>query len=251
MEYHFTIKKFSLLLTFITLLMMNEYHNVLAQSGNDAVLRIKQTEDFAITGDGSAKNWSKANWVELTQRTNLEKRDLSTRVKVLYSDTGIYFLFDCEDDVLTATMDSHFMELWREDVVEVFLWPDETNTVYFEYELSPLNYELPILVVNNEGELSHWIPFDYSYKGDRKTRHKTSVKGGEQKSGSSITKWTAEFFIPFELLRPLNNIFPEPGTTWKANMYRVDYDVGTTHWTWQPIEVNFHDYEMFGTFLFE
>ena len=39
------------------------------------------------------------------------------------------------------------MDLWNEDVFEVFLWTDERYPVYFEYEISPLNHELPILAV--------------------------------------------------------------------------------------------------------
>ncbi|MEX0685689.1 MAG: carbohydrate-binding family 9-like protein [Balneolales bacterium] len=225
----------------------------LAQSGKEAVLTIIKTEDFTITGDGSANQWSNAKFIELSQVPNQENREgLKTKVKIMYSNTGIYFFFQCDDELISATIDSHFQELWREDVIEVFLWPDERETVYFEYEISPLNYELPILVANNQGEQSHWIPFDYTYKeGRRKVQHKTSVTGGKKESGDAITEWRAEFFIPFELLRPLNNIFPESGTRWRANMYRIDYDKGKTNWVWQPIERNFHDFENFGTFLFE
>lgn len=246
------LRSISIQLLLFTILIMMSDQTLSAQTGEDAVLKIKKSADFSITGDGSAENWSKTDWVELTQRSNHDNTDgLLTQVKILYSDTGLYFLFHCEDEILSATIDSHFKELWREDVVEVFLWPDQSEPVYFEYELSPLNYELPILVSNNDGVQSHWIPFDFSYKDDRKTRHKTSVEGGEKKSGSAITKWMAEIFIPFELLRPLKNIFPEPGTKWRANMYRIDYDHGPTHWSWQPYERNFHDFKNFGTILFE
>ena len=44
------------------------------------------------------------------------------------------------------------LDIYNEDVVEVFLWTDESTPLYFEYELSPLNYELPIIVPNNEGD---------------------------------------------------------------------------------------------------
>ncbi len=238
---------------FLILLAVFLTTNVHSQNMSEIeTLLIKKTNDFTISGTGSAENWSGTEWTELTQRSNFEKSSgKHTKLKVLYSDTGLYFLFDSESDTLNATMDSHFMELWREDVVEVFLWTDETKPVYFEYELSPLNYELPILVNNIDGELTHWIPFDYSYTGDRKTRHKTSIEGGEKISGSPITKWIAEFFIPFELLRPLENIFPESGTEWKANFYRIDYDHGPTPWSWKPYETNFHDYKNFGTIIFE
>lgn len=248
----------SLLLRIIFLLLIVDI--ILAHCANPlsaqshSVLTIPHTEDFTITGAGTADNWSQVNWVELKQRRNLANDSgRETFAKVLYSDSGIYFLFRCEDDIISSTITSHFKELWREDVVEVFLWPNESEEVYFEYELSPLNYELPILVSKTDLGQSHWIPFNYSYKdGDsRKTIHKTSATGGNLKSGARITEWRAEFFIPFELLIPLKNRNPTSGSTWRANIYRVDYDHGVTSWTWQPITTNFHDIYNYGTLLFE
>jgi len=217
-------------------------------------MMIKNTDDFEVTGDGSSENWNRTEWVNLIQRSNLENtRGKSTYLKVLYSDKGMYFLFHSEDDILNATFYSDFQELWNEDVVEVFLWTDDSRPHYFEYEISPLNYELPLIVSNIDGELLHWIPFANSYHEDhdRIIQHRTSVKGGKKVSGADIDSWTAEFFIPFKLLHPLENIFPESGTEWRANFYRIDYDHGITPWSWHPYETNFHDYQNFGTIVFE
>lgn len=241
-------KCYLILIMILTITIVMSTKHSTAQSGKEATLTIKHTEDFSLSGGKNTEYWTQTEWITLPNR---DGSDLSTKVKILYSDTGIYFLFDCEDNVLSASFTSDFEELWHEDVVEVFLWPDESEPVYFEYELSPLNYELPILVSNNNGEQSHWIPFDYSYKEGRKTRHMTSVEGGSKKSGASISNWKAEFFIPFELLRPMENIFPKSGTKWRANLYRVDYDNGQSSWTWQPVTENFHQYENFGTLIFE
>lgn len=172
-----------------------------------------------------------------------------TKTKVLYSQTRIYFLFYCQDKKLTATMDSDFMDLWKQDVVEVFLWPDEDFPAYFGYELSPLNYELVILVSNIEGELHRWQPFHY--ETDRQTQHATLVQGDEKKSFAPVSSWTAEFFIPYKLLRPLKNITPQEGTKWRANFYRVDYDDGHSSWLWRPTDRSFHDYEKFWNFGFQ
>lgn len=212
-------------------------------------LLIKKSADFDITGNGSAENWMGTEWVFLPQRNHHEE-PLTTKVKILYSNTGIYFLFHSQDNLLTATMDSDFMDLWKEDVVEVFLWPEENTPAYFEYEISPLDYELPLLISNEKGDLVRWKPFHYD--ADRKTRHATSVEGGEKKSHAAITAWTAEFFIPFKLLRPLANYIPQSGTRWRANMYRVDYDSGrSSSWAWQLPNRSFHDIDKFGTFVFE
>ena len=212
-------------------------------------LEIIKSPDFEVTGSGTDKNWESANWIPIPQRSSFGP-GLETKIKVLYSDTGIYFLFYCQDKKLTASMTEDFMDLWNEDVVEVFLWTDEGLPLYLEYELSPLNVELPILVPNNKGKFTGWRP--WHYEGDRKTRHATSVQGGAKENGASIDSWMAEFFIPYALLKPLGQVPPQPGTKWRANMYRCDYDSGEMDmWTWQPIEKTFHEYEKFGTFLFK
>ena len=212
-------------------------------------LNIKKSPDFEVNGEGSHDNWSKVEWISLPHRKGANG-NLSTAAKILYSETGIYFLFDCQDRKITSTMNADFMDLWLEDVVEVFLWPDENSSVYFEYEISPMNYELPILISNDGGDLVRWRPFHYDE--DRKTRHATSVKGGEKKSNSYVSGWRAEFFIPFKLLRPLNNVPPTSGSRWRANLYRVDYDSKSIDsWSWQLTEKNFHDYEKFGSLEFE
>ena len=115
---------------------------------------------------------------------------------------------DAADGKITATFDEDFEDLWTEDVFEVFLWPDEREPIYFEYEISPLNRELPILVPNLGGKFLGWRP--WHYEGDRKTRKATSAVGGAVESGAAVTGWKAEFFIPFELLTPLR-IRPAPG----------------------------------------
>ncbi len=219
-----------------------------AQNLSSEIL-VKKCKNFKITGDGSSPEWANANWIDLLPRKN-NQRNLRTQVKVLYSDSGLYFLFHCHDEKLTATMDSDFLDLWNEDVVEVFLWPEEQFPIYFEYELSPMNYELPLLVPNLKGRLRGWLP--WHYEGDRRVRHATSVQGSEKKSGAPITAWTAEFFIPYELLKPLGNIPPRSGTRWRANLYRCDYDSGMMeYWSWQLVEKRFHEFEKFGTFIFE
>lgn len=230
---------FLILLSILTQMFKNE----------EGKLLIKKADDFEIDGTGTAPEWEKASWVILPFRHGPES-SLKTRTKVLYSDKGIYFLFECEDKVLTATLTEDFANLFNEDVVEVFLWTDENYPIYFEYELSPLNYELPILIPNIEGNAAGWRP--WHYEGEKKTRHATSVKGGKKESGATISQWTAEFFIPYILLRPLQNVPPETGTTWRANMYRIDYDGEEfKSWQWQPTSGSFHEFKKFGTFVFE
>lgn len=211
-------------------------------------ITVKPAEDFEVTGKGDAAAWSGAEWTTMRKRQP-DGHPYESRFKVLYSKTGLYVLMDGTDRKLTATMNQDFMDLWNEDVFEVFLWTDERHPVYFEYEISPLNHELPILIPNFGGQFLGWRP--WHFENDRLTRKATSVTGGTKEPHAAIAGWRAEFFIPYTLLKPLQNVPPAAGTRWRANFYRVDYDEGrTTQWDWAPVGPSFHEFQKFGDLVF-
>jgi predicted TIM-barrel fold metal-dependent hydrolase len=212
-------------------------------------LRVRPTADFEVTGDVSNPAWQKADWVPLHRRPN-SSHPYETKIKTLYSPTGLYFLMEATDRRLTSTLKEDYANLWTEDVFEVFLWPDQRQPIYFEYEISPLNYELPILVPNIDGKFLGWRP--WHYEGNRKTRKATAATGGQLKSGAQVSGWRAEVFIPYELLKPLAHVPPKAGSRWRANFYRMDYDDGqTSSWDWARVGPSFHEFQKFGTMVFE
>lgn len=213
-------------------------------TGKEAELHISHIEDFEVTGEGNAKAWSRTEWIKLARIKGTSPYE--TKVKLLYSDKGIYALYHCEDKKINATLHEDFTSLWKEDVIEIFFWPDETYPIYLEYELSPLNHELVILVPNFDGQSAGWTP--WNYRGQKKTRKATSIV----KSGGDTTAWLGEIFIPYALMRPLKNVPPQKGTKWRANIYRIDYDdVEPAYWSWQPVDDNFHEFGRYGTFVFD
>jgi predicted TIM-barrel fold metal-dependent hydrolase len=213
------------------------------------VLHVASTADFAITGDGLAAAWKDVPWTPLNKR-GTEGHDYDARIKMLYSTKGLYVLYSGTDRKLTATMTEDFLDLWNEDVFEFFFWPDERQPIYFEYEISPLGFELPILVPNVDGKFLGWRP--WHYEGERKVQKATSVTGGKKAAGAAIESWTAEVFLPYALLDPLGNVPPKKGTKWRANFYRVDYDDGmSTSWDWARVGPSFHEYKKFGTLVFD
>src|SRR5262245_53639109 len=76
-------------------------------------LKVKATDDFEVTGDGSAKAWEKAEWEPLHKR-NADGHPYETKVKVLYSKKGLYVLMDASDAKLSAKIDKDFENLWTE-----------------------------------------------------------------------------------------------------------------------------------------
>ena len=211
-------------------------------------LQVRTTDDFEVTGTGEHAAWRQTDWTSLSRREP-DGHPYQSRFKMLYSSTGLYFLMEGSDRKLTATMNEDFKDLWTEDVFEVFLWTDERYPVYFEYEISPLTRELAILVPNLGGKFLGWRP--WHYERNRVIRKATSTIGGPKESHASIEGWRAEFFIPYALLTPLQNVPPGPGMRWRANFYRMDHDDGrTTGWDWARVGKSFHEYEKFGDLLF-
>ena len=73
---------------------------------------------------GRARRLATIEWTALRRRQP-DGHPYDSRFKMLYSTTGLYFLMEGTDRKLTATMTEDFMDLWNEDVFEVFLWTDE------------------------------------------------------------------------------------------------------------------------------
>ena len=227
--------------------------NALPATAQDSTLIIKKTSDFKVDGEGSSKNWATTNWFDLHVQTGPKQsvpgKAFPTKVKMLYSDKGVYFLFDCTDKKLTSTIMEDFGTLFKEDVVEVFLWPDTAEPIYLEYEISPLNYELAILVPNLNGKMQGWKP--WFYNETNRVQHETSAQGGQKKSMASVEGWKAEFFIPYALMNPIVQSPPKSGTKWRGNFYRIDYDSETAYYSWKKTSGSFHEFNKFGTLIFE
>jgi hypothetical protein len=212
----------------------------------DSVLPVVKCADFTVTGNGTDAEWGKAQWNSMGQHGSTSP--YQTRFKIMHSDSGIYCLYDCHDNKITATMKGESLDLYREDVIEAFFWADEKVPVYFEYELSPLNYELVLMVPNYNGRFFGWIPWHFD--GDRLTRHAVSIQH-DTADENSVISWMGEFFIPYTLMIPMVQSPPAKGTRWRANFYRIDHDNEPARWTWMPVNMNFHDYQRFGTIVFE
>jgi hypothetical protein len=211
------------------------------------VMQVRPCDDFELDGTGRARAWETTGWTPLNRRET-GGLDYTARVKMLYSGTGLYVLLEATDRRLTATL-SDFGNLWTEDVFEVFLWPDQRVPIYFEYEVSPLGAELPLLIPNLDGDVHGWRP--WRDEPARRIRKVVSVIGGAQRSGADIDGWRAEIFLPYDLLRPLPNRVPRPGTRWRANIYRIDYDrEPSTSWDWARVGPSFHEFQKFGTLVF-
>ena len=218
------------------------------KSANDTPLVIRQCIDFMISGKGDNPEWQKTKWVALDQIDKSGKQQ-ETKIKILYSATGLYVLFSGEDEKISSSFKNDFENLYNGDVFEVFFHPDPSEPIYFEYEISPLNKELVLLISNRNGRFGRWIPWNYN---EIRVVKKVNLRGGEMKSGSAIQGWSAELFFPYPLLNLFNNFPPKSGMRWNANFCRLDYDSGKMiKWSWSPIKVTFHEFKKYLPVQFE
>jgi len=221
----------------------------LAACGALPQLHVKPTDDFEVSGSGDAPAWEAASWTALRPRQP-DGAPYEARFKLLYSRTGLYLLLDGTDRTLTTTGRKDFSNLWEEDVYEAFFWTDESAPLYFEYEISPMGFELPILVSNSGGTFMGWLP--WYYLNERKIRKATAIRGGPKRELAEVQGWSAEVFIPYALFKGINGSPPSAGTRWRGNFYRMDYDGGRkTQWEWAPVGPSFHEYRNFGVLIFD
>ena len=212
-------------------------------------LLVRKSPDFNLTGKGDNNEWARAEWNYLT-KLDTGGKTYQTKFKILYSPTGLYVLFNGDDEKISSQYNKDFDDLYNGDVFEVFFHPFPSEPVYFEYEVSPLNKELVLLILNRNGKSGGWIPWHYENKN--KSIKKVSIQGGRMKPGASIKSWSAELFFPYTLLNPLLNVPPVSGMRWNANFYRLDYDSGSMiKWAWSPVKVSFHEFENYRPIIFE
>ncbi len=220
-----------------------------SQTSEIESLTVIKCEDFKLTGDGENKQWSGADWVEMLALKSADKA-FTTRFKIMYSATGIYVFGECQDGQISTDYTTDQGDIWKGDVFEVFLQTDPENPLYFEYEINPLGTELAILVPNNKGDFFGWSP--WHYEGDRRVQKAVKIHGGKPASGEKIDAWTVEIFFPYTLFKALKNVPPISGTIWKANFCRIDHDGGSSSmWAWKKINKSFHEYQKYGTLVFQ
>lgn len=237
---------------FLTLIIINAIHGYARDtnaSPADSLLVVKKTADFKISGTGDHANWQKTSWTAL-QKLDKAGQPYTSRFKILYSAKGIYVLFNGEDAVITSPFSKDFEKIFKGDVFEVFFHPKPDEPIYFEYEVSPLDKELVLLMVSRNGYIGGWSP--WPYEAGSRVEKKVTINGGVKKNGASVKAWTAELFIPYKLLGAFENTPAVKGAIWKANFCRLDYDTGTmVKWAWAPIETSFHETSRYFSLKFD
>ena len=190
------------------------------------------TKDFVPDGVLDEVEWSKANPIRLEYQSNNAhaKPNLSTPVRILWSEKFLYLSYECpyrELSVWSPPSEEERLGLWDYDVVEAFIGSDpEQINRYTEFEWSPSGETLD-LKLNLPDKDFAWT-----------ANAESSVKIDE-----SAKVWRVETRIP---LSSLSDKMPAAGTRWKINLYRHDKADGGFLAASPTLRGSFHTPDRFG-----
>jgi predicted TIM-barrel fold metal-dependent hydrolase len=191
-------------------------------------------KDFELDGTLAQAQWKQAEpvYLEYESRSYSARPEISTAIRLLWSDQWLYLGYDCPSTELTVfdpPQEKERLGLWDRDVVEAFIGCDTNNIRgYTEYEVAPTNEKLD-LQLDSGKHLFEWS------------------SGFESKTKVSKGRWTCEMRIP---LKALGESKPAAGTQWRINLYRCDR-AHNAFLAWSPTLVgSFHTPEKFGTLEF-
>ncbi len=218
---------------------------LLARSLPAPVIQARHTRrDFAPNGDLTKEIWQTANpvYLEYSSRDAAAKPEVSTTVRLLWSDAFLYLGYQCPYTKLTVfelaqqsrkrfDLQKKDVSLWDRDVVEAFIGSDPQNAGrYAEFEVAPTNERLDLMLDLPQKDFAWDSQFESAVRIDEGAR-----------------QWTCEIRIP---LRAFRGTPPVAGARWRLNLYRCDRAHGA-FLAWQPtLAPSFHIPERFGTLEF-
>lgn len=204
--------------------------------------RIEQ--DFAPDGDLAKPVWQKATpvQVEYAHADYTARPELSTAVRMLWSDKFLYLGYECPYTRLTFfdppqfdkkryDLDKSGVSLWDGDVVEAFINADPENIRHYsEYEVAPSNEQLDLMVVLPQK--------DFAWRSHYESAVKIDEKAGV---------WFCEMRIP---LAAIGATKPAAGARWRLNLFRCDR-AHQANLAWSPtLGATFHTPDKFGVLEF-
>ncbi|MCE5252203.1 carbohydrate-binding family 9-like protein [bacterium] len=176
-----------------------------------------------ITLDGKLDDaaWKNAPEAVFTETNTGKPVPLKSTVRVLWDDTNIYFGFYCEDPDAWATLDKFDDPLWGEEVVEVFIDPENKCHTYYELEVNPIGTAVDLFIINqgreHDGRFTGWKEWNC-----RNLKAAAYTEGDGRKEGTKDKYWTVELAIPFEQIWTADNRPPKDGDMWRINCYRIE-----------------------------
>lgn len=183
--------------------------------------------------------------VPLCRATDGAPPRLETTVAVWYDEDYLSVLFSGADDHVVASHVVHDAPLYEEDVVEIFVAPEEPGR-YYEIEVNPLGTLFDAAIESPDGvRATMRADRGWTCEGLHAVLRRVSGPGGATTADTLVR-------IPFFALERST---PGEGETWRVNFFRIDRHParGDEFSAWRPTwktPADFHVPAAFGTLLF-
>ena len=158
---------------------------------------------------------------------------LGTTVRVGARGGALLVRFDGRDREVVATLTGRDDPLWKEDVFEVFLSPNDPPAVYYEFEVNPLGALFDARIESPEGR-----------RETMRTDVSWNCPGFSARVRLRDGLWSAVLKIPLEPMAPGGTL------AWRANFYRIDRGERDEYSAWSPTGADppdFHRPDRFGS----
>jgi len=176
----------------------------------------------AITVDGRADEdvWKRATESPVfTAAEGSPAMKGETRAKLLWDDEFLYAFVEAEDEDVHSQYTENDSDMWREDVVELFIDADGNRRGYIELQVNPHNAQFDAWFATTRGG-----PSDKAWSANMKSA--VAIDGSLAERGDD-KGWSVEIAIPLVAVRGAApsmrvNVPPQVGDTWKLNIVRLD-----------------------------
>ena len=209
------------------------------------------SDPIEIDGRSDEVAWGQAPEIEL-RFDGLGNPVSPTRASAqfLWDGKNLYVAITAQDRDVSSTLSHRDARLWEEDVLELFIKPMESSSVYYEFQFSPTNQIFDAYWVKRGTALDEATPWN------SRLRVAVLVEGTLNQSEDDDQGWTVELALPLADLYHAGNSIPQPGEAWKVAVCRYDYDrrwEAPLNTATAPVTESggFHSYEVYDSLQFQ
>lgn len=174
--------------------------------------------------------------------------DGETRARMVWDDEHLYVFIEARDpDVYSQYTDADD-DLWKADVVELFIDADRNRRGYVELQVNPNNAHFDAFFPSTRAAAS-----DKAWSANMRSAvvvHGTPANRADKDQG-----WDVEIAIPLAAVKGTDQAMsvrlpPQPGDIWRLNVVRIDKPVGSDNIaaaSWNAI--TYRDFHALGRML--
>jgi hypothetical protein len=201
-----------------------------------------------LDGNLNKSQWQSCPWsddfVDIEGDSQPKPR-YRTRMKMFWSDSGLYIGAEMEEPHLWASLTEHDSVIFHDNDFEVFIDPDNDGLAYAELEINALNTTWDLLLIKP------YLQGGRGVDGWEIQNLRTAVQlQGTLNDPSTIDDgWSVEIHIPWHALWEISTgeVPPKSGDQWKINFSRVQWKLDIVNgmyvkpegqkednWVWSP-----------------